>query len=64
MGGLNLSSYADAVKGGVSGALFVPGDSANSLLVIKQQAGGHTGQLTLEEIVLVQAWIDAGALEK
>jgi len=64
MGSLNLSSYADAVKGGATGALFVPGDSANSLLVVKQQAGGHPGQLTPEEIALIQAWIDAGALEK
>jgi hypothetical protein len=44
--------------------VVVPGDGANSLLVTKQQAGGHPGQLTPEEIARVQAWIDAGALEK
>jgi formate dehydrogenase gamma subunit len=64
LGGLNLSTYADAMKGGVSGSVIVPGDGANSLLVTKQQAGGHPGQLTPEEISQVIEWIDAGALEK
>ena len=41
----------------------LPGDSANSLLVTKQQAGGHPGQLTPEEIAQVIEWIDAGAPE-
>jgi mono/diheme cytochrome c family protein len=62
--GLNLSTYADAMKGGNSGPAIVPGDSANSLLVQKQQAGGHPGQLTPDEIAQVIEWIDAGALEK
>ena len=64
LGGLNLSTYSDAMKGGASGPVIVPGDGANSLLVTKQQAGGHPGQLTLEEIIEVIEWIDAGALEK
>jgi len=64
LGGLNLSTYADAMQGGASGPVIVPGDSANSLLVTKQQAGGHPGQLTPEEIAQVIEWIDAGALEK
>jgi mono/diheme cytochrome c family protein len=64
LGGLNLSTYADAMKGGDSGPVIVPGDGANSLLVTKQQAGGHPGQLTPEEIAQVIEWIDAGALEK
>ena len=64
LGGLNLSTYADAMKGGASGPVIVPGDSANSLLVTKQQAGGHPGQLTPEEIAQVIEWINAGALEK
>ena len=63
LGGLNLSTYADAMQGGVSGPAIVPGDSANSLLVTKQQAGGHPGQLTPEEIAQVIEWIDAGAPE-
>jgi len=64
LGGLNLSTYSDAMQGGVSGPVIVPGDGANSLLVTKQQAGGHPGQLTPEEIAQVIEWIDAGALEK
>ncbi len=64
LGGLNLSTYAGALKGGATGPVIVPGDSAHSLLVTKQQAGGHPGQLTPEEIAQVIEWIDAGALEK
>ena len=64
LGGLNLATYSDAMKGGVSGPVIVPGDGTNSLLVIRQQAGGHPGQLTPEEIAQVIEWIDAGALEK
>jgi hypothetical protein len=64
MGGLNLSTYADMLNGGASGPVIVPGDGANSILVTLQQDGGHPGQLTPEEITLVETWIDAGALEK
>lgn len=64
LGGLNLTTYADAIKGGASGPVIVPGDSANSLLVMKQQAGGHPGQLTPEEIAQMIEWIEAGAPEK
>jgi formate dehydrogenase gamma subunit len=64
LGGLNLSTYTDAMQGGVSGPVIVPGDGENSLLVSKQQAGGHPGQLTPDEIAQVIEWIDAGALEK
>jgi cytochrome b subunit of formate dehydrogenase/mono/diheme cytochrome c family protein len=62
--GLNLSTFADAMKGGKSGAVFVPGDSANSLLVKIQQPGNHFGQLTPDELAQVTEWINAGALEK
>ena len=64
MGGLNLSNYADMLNGGASGPVVVPGDGANSLFVTVQQAGGHPGQLTEDEIALLQAWIDAGVAEK
>jgi formate dehydrogenase gamma subunit len=64
LGGLNLSTYTDAMQGGVSGPVIVPGDGENSLLVSKQQAGGHPGELTPDEIAQVIEWIDAGALEK
>lgn len=64
LGGLNLSTYSDTMQGGVSGPVIVPGDGENSLLVVRQQAGGHPGQLTPQEIAQVIEWIDAGALEK
>ncbi len=64
MGGLTLTSFADAMKGGKDGAVIVPYDSANSLLVIKQAAGGHPGQLSAEELEQIRQWIDSGALEK
>jgi len=64
MGGLNISTYADALKGGNSGVVIVPGDNENSPLVTKQLAGGHPGQLAPEEILQVIEWIKAGALEK
>ena len=62
--GLNLTTYADAMKGGSSGPAIISGDAANSSIVQKQQAGGHPGQLTPEEIAQLIEWIDAGALEK
>ncbi len=62
--GLNLSTYADALKGGNSGPVIIPGDSDNSLLVKKQLAGGHYGQLSADELALVIDWIKAGAPEK
>ena len=62
--GLNLSTYADAMKGAQDGPVIVPGDAANSKLIPIQSQGGHPGQLSAEELALVEAWIDAGALEK
>jgi len=62
--GLNLGTFADAMKGGKDGQVIVPGDSATSKLFIIQSAGGHLGQLSAEELATVKAWIDAGALEK
>jgi mono/diheme cytochrome c family protein len=61
--GLNLTTYADAMKGGSSGAVIIPGDAANSLIVQKQQAGNHPGQLTPEEIAQLIEWINASAPE-
>ena len=62
--GLNLTTYADAMKGGNSGPAIIPGDAENSKLVVIQQAGGHPGQLSPEEIAQVIEWINAGAPEK
>jgi len=63
-GGLQLSTYADLMEGGQSGAVIIPGNSAKSLLVIIQQQGDHPGQLSEEDLAQVIEWIDAGAPEK
>lgn len=62
-GGLNLTTYEQTLAGGESGPAVIPGDAENSLLVTIQQAGGHPGQLTPEELAQVIEWIDAGAPE-
>lgn len=62
--GLNLGTYADAVRGATDGPVIIPGDAAKSKLIIVQSAGNHPGQLSPEELALVKAWIDAGAPEK
>jgi mono/diheme cytochrome c family protein len=64
-GGLNLTTYADVIKGGASGEVFTPGDSANSLMIVKFESGKHSyAVLSPEELALIKAWLDAGALEK
>jgi mono/diheme cytochrome c family protein len=62
--GLNLTTYADAIKGSAKGPVIVPKDSANSKLIQVQFAGNHPGQLTPDELEQVKTWIDAGAPEK
>ena len=62
-GGLNLTTFATLMKGGKDGAVVVPNDSANSLLV-KIQSEKHFFNLSPEELDLVKQWIDTGAPEK
>jgi nitrate/TMAO reductase-like tetraheme cytochrome c subunit len=62
-GGLNVTTYADLMRGGQNGAVVVPNDSANSLLV-KIQSEKHFFNITTEELDLVTQWIDAGAPER
>jgi cytochrome b subunit of formate dehydrogenase len=64
VGGLSLATYQDALNGGNSGPAIIPGDPDNSVLVLKQSAGNHPGQLTIDELDQVIAWINAGAPEK
>lgn len=64
VGGLSLADYQSALKGGKSGPGIVPGDPDSSMIVKIQQAGGHPGQLTADEINQVIEWIKAGAPEK
>jgi hypothetical protein len=60
-GGLDLTSYEGLTAGGTSGPTIVLGDSAVSLLVIRQATGDHPGQFSGEELAQVRNWIDAGA---
>jgi hypothetical protein len=60
---LNLTTYADAIKGSDNGPVILPGDSAGSTLV-EVQRGTHFATFSVEELELVMQWIDAGAPEK
>jgi hypothetical protein len=64
-GGLTLSTYTDAMKGGASGPIFTSGDSANSLIITKFEGGKHPyAVLSPEELTQIKSWIDAGLPEK
>ncbi|MGH9591972.1 MAG: DUF1549 domain-containing protein, partial [Bryobacteraceae bacterium] len=66
--GLRLDDGVAALKGGNSGAVIKPGDSAGSPLVLRtagapgliQMPPGGT-KLTAEQVGLIRAWIDQGA---
>ena len=62
--GLNLSTYLGALQGGTRGPAIVPGNPDASILVQVQSAGGHPGQLTIDELNQVIQWILDGAPEK
>ena len=61
--GLNLTTYADLMKGSKNGAVITPGDSANSVL-IKVQSAKHRVNFDETELAMVKKWIDLGAPEK
>jgi hypothetical protein len=63
IGGLDLTTYQGAMKGGNSGPAVVPGDAQAGTLIQVQSAGGHPGQLTDEALAPVSVWIAAGAPE-
>ena len=52
------------MKGATDGPVIIPGDGANSKLIIVQSAGNHPGQFATDEIAKLIAWINAGAPEK
>jgi len=64
VGGLNLSTYQNALKGGNHGPAIVPGNPDASILVQVQSKGDHPGQLTIDELNQVINWIKAGAPEQ
>jgi hypothetical protein len=68
---LRLDTAALAVQGGARGAAIVPGDGQGSLLIQALRGTADTGRmppedegppLAEEEIALLQAWIDQGAI--
>lgn len=69
-GGLDLSSRDALLLGGNSGALVLPGDPDNSILVLRVE-GSTLGdqmplglpELTTFEIALIRTWILEGALD-
>ena len=61
VGGLSLSTYQDALTGGITGPAVIPNDPDNSVLVQKQSLGDHPGQLAIDELEQVISWILAGA---
>lgn len=64
IGGLDLTSYQNAMAGGKSGPVIIPGDPENSHLIQIQVDGGHPGQLSEAELQIIKDWIAAGAPEQ
>ena len=66
-GGLDLSTYANVMTGGNSGAVITPFDHANSYLWQRVNNGemppGNNPDLSSSQIDLIALWIDEGALE-
>jgi WD40 repeat protein len=69
-GGLDLTSYGQAMAGGSSGAVIAPGDADGSHL---WQVVSHAAEPTMppesdklpgESLELIKGWIAAGAIEK
>ncbi|MCH2201639.1 MAG: hypothetical protein MK102_06700 [Fuerstiella sp.] len=63
-GGLNLSSFANLLKGGDSGSSLTPHDADDSLLLSMVQDGSmpkDADPLTPDEIDWIRRWIDVGA---
>jgi mono/diheme cytochrome c family protein len=62
--GLNLTTYSGVMAGGATGPAIDTSDPATSLLLeIQSEETPHFGQLTEEELSVVIAWIEGGALE-
>lgn len=67
-GGLRMDSFAELMRGGATGPVIEPGNSASSLLIRKLRgeegnrmpAGGRE-PLSNEEIAMISQWIDRGA---
>lgn len=62
--GLSYATYESAMRGSMNGPVILPGDPANSKLVIKQSAGDHHGQLAPQQLEWMKEWIKWGAPER
>ncbi len=66
-GGLNLDSFAGVIAGGVSGAIVLPGNAAQSLLPRRLDGTAppvmplDAPALTAPEVDRIRTWIDEGA---
>jgi cytochrome b subunit of formate dehydrogenase/mono/diheme cytochrome c family protein len=63
-GGLGVQTYAEVLQGGTQGPGVVIGNPDNSVVVSVQNAGGHAGMFSAEELAQIIAWIKVGAPEK
>jgi hypothetical protein len=52
------------LAGGSSGLAIDTEDPPSGLLLIRQASGNHPGQLSGDELAILQAWIEAGAPER
>ncbi|WP_052572876.1 c-type cytochrome domain-containing protein [Haloferula sp. BvORR071] len=67
-GGLDLSTYAGAMKGGSGGKIAEPGDAGSKLIVVVMQTGDpkmppEGEKLGGSQIEILKAWIEGGLLE-
>jgi nitrate/TMAO reductase-like tetraheme cytochrome c subunit len=60
--GLTLTSYAGIMKGSKDGPVVIPGNADASPIVVIQKTG-HPVVLTIDELDLLIAWINAGATQ-
>jgi WD40 repeat protein len=69
-GGLDLTSYGQAMAGGSSGAVIAPGDADGSYLwqlvshAAEPKMPPDSERLPAESLDVIQQWIAAGAIEK
>lgn len=62
--GISYATYESALRGGMNGPIILPGNPAQSKVIIKQLQGNHPGQLSTEQLARVKEWIRWGAPEK
>lgn len=64
--GLSLRTHADALAGSEGGAVIIPGDATNSVLVemvVTQEMPKRGPKLTPPQVQLIIDWVNQGALD-